>query len=1171
MKTVNKSSETSIKYKETSVDVNETEYNGCLLIQAPPPKYKQSSLTTPWTKPRLYKARTSEVAAVEKNFYDKNIAAESYVYSFPEDSASLHSVSWRLMTDRSVIRLYPYCKSSTSTDSLKYIEIKFPDIIPYHCSSIVDSTSDSCALFALCSNGALYKFIISCTSFSPGVQPDDILDACEIYHPNYFSVRSPAFLFALSEQLLLFPLLDGGLLKLEKPSPNADSFIEISFSDSSYISSFKSLFSWSTSDMIPYYPSVSGNLIISACQSDDGMYIFTFSANYSISLWKTDTGALLDRRSLLQENQKSFVPDVFCSNITGFSNLSGRTFFVVYSALSQRFHFYVLVTNKEGATVLEDMAPSQNISCPIVSAESLWSCVSLSLRPQTGLHDCQLITAWKHGAIRSSIQIATVLYKSGELSLSWSSVLSPFDYDFKCGDLAPTNSYDASQYFIREIFLSSKYSNECVKAALSIMSLHYTGKDSSDIINQAAVDDLIDIASDILNGPVSIKADQRHGTLDYDSYNADINMQWSRFNRLCLELSHVGEELLSLNLPRSSKLNLFVGRGSKVSIVEPAVLLERFCSSSVESLILDEFSETTIIAKRLYDMAHRLRKSLNKESISYLVDYLIDDLASEQELGIRERMSNVRSLALESVIESKECMELRHILINTLELDAIVRTWETIYADAFKPKDYSDRTSSLSTVYSDLSDLIASSHSFILDILLLSLVPQDEALEAPMTSLFSHFSKQLSNISILSYLAMTPAESTTTDITQDMSKLLLSRDSPVGCYNNEMYRPVAALEYFVHSKFTGKSSNLLNASLRPAWALLKDLDIANDALSLHRIGAFFVEQRMFEVFIGLSRFVLMDNVMVVMKFISYLELGMSESAYSLVDIVINAIGFSLELMTVPQRDIIDGLLTDDIRDALKEADENIKCSCLRFEIACMFANRGHCVLGNRLFKECYNSYIELKDGMNDKFLEEWFACSMRIDNFDDAYLAVSNMKGFEKREETLAMFVFAVCEKDSPKKLCDYPFIGVQEEVDRILSARAESDISTADYYYKVLFGFRMVHGDVRRAGEALYLHIQNMRAQFSAADELSGKDVEITQCYLILINTLETLVNEDPWIVVKSLTTRNNGASKRTKGVYGDQALSETRVLTLDDIQNEYSKEISRMEHLLGKRILSQ
>lgn len=56
-----------------------------------------------------------------------------------------------------------------------------------------------------------------------------------------------------------------------------------------------------------------------------------------------------------------------------------------------------------------------------------------------------------------------------------------------------------------------------------------------------------------------------------------------------------------------------------------------------------------------------------------------------------------------------------------------------------------------------------------------------------------------------------------------------------------------------------------------------------------------------------------------------------------------------------------------------------------------------------------------------------------------------------------------MCENDQVKRLCQFSFVGLQNEVERVLWAKAKaSDATRFPNYYKVLYSYHIFRGDFR-------------------------------------------------------------------------------------------------------------
>lgn len=84
--------------------------------------------------------------------------------------------------------------------------------------------------------------------------------------------------------------------------------------------------------------------------------------------------------------------------------------------------------------------------------------------------------------------------------------------------------------------------------------------------------------------------------------------------------------------------------------------------------------------------------------------------------------------------------------------------------------------------------------------------------------------------------------------------------------------------------------------------------------------------------------------------------------------------------------------------------------------------------------------------------------------YDNAYLTILQFQSYDKKCDSLYKLVDAMCEENLSKKLCEYSFLGLSDELDSILHFRAQNmiDIRANPCYYKILYSWRIKQGNFR-------------------------------------------------------------------------------------------------------------
>ena len=102
-----------------------------------------------------------------------------------------------------------------------------------------------------------------------------------------------------------------------------------------------------------------------------------------------------------------------------------------------------------------------------------------------------------------------------------------------------------------------------------------------------------------------------------------------------------------------------------------------------------------------------------------------------------------------------------------------------------------------------------------------------------------------------------------------------------------------------------------------------------------------------------------------------------------------------------------------------------------------------------------------------------FNNAVDIASYDDAYMALTKLTNYEtlnpsfilsnrSKRSALENLIIAMIDHEQSGRLSSFPFPGLQDLVDEILFQRSEEvvDIRPSSSYHKVLFAWRIRHGD---------------------------------------------------------------------------------------------------------------
>ncbi|KAK4699982.1 hypothetical protein P7C70_g6268, partial [Phenoliferia sp. Uapishka_3] len=211
--------------------------------------------------------------------------------------------------------------------------------------------------------------------------------------------------------------------------------------------------------------------------------------------------------------------------------------------------------------------------------------------------------------------------------------------------------------------------------------------------------------------------------------------------------------------------------------------------------------------------------------------------------------------------------------------------------------------------------------------------------------------------------------------------------------------------------------------------------------------------------------------------------------------------------------------------------------------------------------------------------EMLFVAQIDLGMFEDAYVTLMGIPYPAAKIKCMAQLVSAVCENGQTGLLTQWSFVGLQSQLQRLLSQRANgADPLASPNYYKVLYAYYISKGDYRSAGAIMFQ--QGRRIGKIQAHDLPGQfELATLQCqsYLAAANALSLVAKEHAWVTVgeeDSATGEPDSKRRRIaycipdsvvrrslEAAFKDPDTSHVEVVELADIRREYAAVLSRLE----------
>ncbi|KAI5799179.1 nucleoporin Nup120/160-domain-containing protein [Peziza echinospora] len=1120
------------------------------------------------------------------------------------------------------------------------LRFHFPDRIREHCVGIADVPGkDEVVIYVMTVVNTVYTLTLKGEIFRTGngaaarggrgggVGLGNMKEPefCRTYSPTSFSLHPPHFLVAVDHERILVSLQDGVLLKLERgeesdvPEMTESVYSEKTFSDSSYFGFVKNKLPWMTSGTSRYRDAiVSHSTVISTAifstpdnfeSSADramvgystserkGTLLFTVSINHMLKVWSLEKGTLLHACDLINEPQTNSniktildpTPAQLLAVMPTPLHENHLFYLASYSAASTgTFKFWAGICDSEGTfSGLEDMYQEFTFDAIPPTASSVWIISDFRITPASRT-DVGIYNMWILWKSNTSFKIQNLQFHLNNIPAAWTNWTTSITESLHTlpSKTPPISaSEDVTDGWMDWIFYPERFPDTVIEAALEIYQQHFSRS-----IN-VRTSKTVSIRGRVGKSVASAIELQRtmDGSLNYEKYRHEVSLQWDRFVRLCVELDRQRGEALSLVADPELGF-IWAVNADGITALRECTELEMIIHNQSASAETYELLTTRtphklgagLQPKDLGDVMMILRaatdlmNSLPPGSIEQCTDAIQKEILQDPLYSVGDRMWALLDNCIAGKVPDNVLDKIDNTFAVLPEPDTTIQAiLSSIFNPSIQPGTAKLTEFGAKVLAKGAQEVIHMNYTTLFSLAFLiplATFPDDgqQRRIANAEGLFSQVLGYLKEYEVLKWMAKTSIAITEASTPEEVLSATLS-GLKVSEASSDMPARNGSVLQLVLPEAGGiipARQSSLTASIR---SFLAKLDLADYERGSTTIAAALIRAHINTLALDFLRFLPNTNWGCYVKARVLLNNRSEEEAAVLFKKAAAGLGYPTQQPPSPALESIigDGELTA-FGNGLPQYYIHVAKLFEDTEVwglVVEFCRAALLTLGNKATEDSFRMGI----------LSKMFQASIQVSMFDEAYIALIQYNSKHLQLLALKNLVEAMVEQEQGLRLCSFPFIGLQDEVDEILSGRCETilDVNAGPPFHKVLYAWRIQRGDFRGAAAVLHQRLQRTKTASVGASDSQSKSV--TDGFLALLNVLHCVDEDQAWILSSGRTDGENigsGAAgqgggtvaKRTKtarnGLTG--APHKRQVLTLKDITEEYQRETDRQGLLL-------
>ncbi|KAF2639862.1 hypothetical protein P280DRAFT_454027 [Massarina eburnea CBS 473.64] len=195
--------------------------------------------------------------------------------------------------------------------------------------------------------------------------------------------------------------------------------------------------------------------------------------------------------------------------------------------------------------------------------------------------------------------------------------------------------------------------------------------------------------------------------------------------------------------------------------------------------------------------------------------------------------------------------------------------------------------------------------------------------------------------------------------------------------------------------------------------------------------------------------------------------------------------------------------------------------------------------------------------LKSELLQRLFTASLHTARFSDAYTAMIRHNHGALKHNSLQELIKSMVAQSETTALFAFPFIGLVDDVDSILADLCHKTLNLASGppWHQILYSFRISRGNFRGAASILHERLQRLKSTSSKNHDPAEES--LTQCYLMIINALSSVGEQDQYILAEK---RIDDTVAPSWTIGKAKKLLKREVVSLETLRREYQQELDRV-----------